>query len=208
MKINLTLTLLALQAGYSWGQNAETAPVTQTDKQICLCRFELGGTSKRGMAGGLAGGAVGGAIAGKPTSYYSDAGKEAQQIYETTLTQSGVFQPFKNDHSGAPDSGKTVSLTDTAAKNGLYACVRGKSYWAARMGWNKQAAVVTKWELAGAGKCKFKMTTTATSKETHGKFPNGADPALKPVYLELVREDARQLLETLPKAMKKAHCTQ
>jgi hypothetical protein len=49
--------------------------------------------------------------------------------------------------------------------------------------------------------------TQVGSKDTYGKFPDGSDPKLKPFYLEMTKEDARQFLEALPRSMMKAGCT-
>jgi len=209
MRRFLSLTLLALPVGYCWGQNPEPSPRDAgAEKKLCLCTFHVSGTSKRGNIGGFVGGIAGGAIASSTGSYYDSIRAEVQKVYETALAESGVFQQPGDGKLIAMENGKDVSLADAATKNKLKACVSAKTYWAARMGWNKRAAVATKWEVVGAGKCKFKVSTTASSDETHGMFPNGADPALKPVYLALAKDDVKQFLEALPKAMTKAGCAE
>jgi hypothetical protein len=97
-------------------------------------------------------------------------------------------------------------LADTARQNGLFACVSAGSFWGVRPGWNKKVVIRTTWVVVGAGGCKAKIVTQTISKDTYGKFPDGSDPKLKPVYLELAKEDARQFLESLPKSMEKAGC--
>jgi len=209
MKLFLSLTLFALPVGYCWGQNPEPVPRDAgAEKKLCLCMFHLSGTSKRGNVGGFIGGVAGGAIAGSTGSYYEEISTEVQKAYATALAESGMFQQPGGDKPIAMENGKALPLSDAAAKNHLTACVSAKTYWAARMGWNKRAAVATKWEVVGAGKCKFKLSTTASSEETHGVFPNGADPELKPVYLALAKDDVKQFLEALPKAMSKAGCSE
>jgi hypothetical protein len=61
--------------------------------------------------------------------------------------------------------------------------------------------------VVGEGGCRTKIVTQVVSKDTYGKFPDGSDPKLKPFYLEMTKEDARQFLEALPRSMMKAGCT-
>ena len=207
MKLFLSITLCALPLGYCWGQNPEPGSnAPGVEKKLCLCTFHLSGTSKRGNVGSFVGGITGAVIAGNASAYYDSISLEVQKIYETALAESGIFAQSGAGKLAPKEDGK--ALADTAVKNKFTACVSAKIFWAARMGWNKRAAVATKWEGVGAGKCKFKVSTMASSEETHGMFPNGADPALKPVYLALARDDVKQFLEALPKAMSKAGCAQ
>ena len=208
MKMFLTLTLFAVQVGISSGQSTEPVPRDAgPQKQLCLCAFRVDGTSKGGNAAGALGGLVGGVIAASAHhGYYGDINQEVQHVYEAALKESGSFQYVNSEKLIDAEGGKPLSLTDTAAKNKLFACASAKPYWAARAGWNKQAAIWTKWEIAGPGGCKLKFKTSVASKETYGKFPNGADPKLKPAYLELSKEDAKQFLETFQRAMKRAGC--
>jgi hypothetical protein len=204
MRYFLAFALLASQAGYSWGQSNE--PVPEPAKRLGLCQFSLDGTSSRGVVGGAVGGAIGGAIAGGPAPYFGQINKEVQGVYGTAFAESALFQKLSDVELVTFESGKIVSLTGTADKNKLAACVSAKSYWAAKVGWNKRLAIITKWEIIGRGKCKAKVTTSVASNETHGKFPGGTDPALKAPYLELAKDDAKQFLDALPMALRKAQC--
>jgi hypothetical protein len=209
MKTILTLTLLAAQAGVSYGQSGEAvARDAGTQKPMCLCAFQLAGTSKKGVAGGMVGGLAGAAIAGR-TSYFGDISKEVQQVYEAAFKESGAFPYAGSDKLVVAGDVKNLALSDTAEKNKLLACARAKPYWAARPGWNKKIAIFTKWEIAGPGGCKLKFNTSVASQDTHGKFPNGADPKMKAVYLELSKEDAKQFVQAFQNAKaKKSACGQ
>jgi hypothetical protein len=205
-----TLAAKAEPVQVTLGQSAEPAPRgAGPQKQLCLCAFRLDGTSKAGNIGGVIGG-VGGAVAGSSHthSYYGDINKEVQHVYETALRESGSFQYVDSEKLIGSEGGKPLSLADTAAKNKLFACASAKPYWSARVGWDKQVAIFTKWEIAGPGGCKLKFKTSVASEETYGKFPNGADPKLKPVYLKLSKEDAKQFPEAFQRAMEKAGCGQ
>ena len=178
-----------------------------TQKLLGFCEFQVDGTSKAGNAGAFVGGAAGAAIATSGThSYYVDINQEVLQTYEKVLGKSGSFRIVNNEDLVGSDSGKQLSLSDMATRNNLLACVSAKPYWAARMGFDKQVGISTRWEVEGPGGCKLKFKTSVASSDTYGKFPNGADPALKSAYLDLSQEDARQFLETFQKEMEKSGC--
>lgn len=219
MKTFLTLALLSMQVGISWGQGTEQAgPSLGSDKKLCLCSFRLGGTDKEANTAAALGGLfaassvrgverraseLGSAQAGSNPVFQ----EEAQQSYEAMFKEATTFLYMSSDKLIAKQDGKPLSLADTTARNGLFACVSAGSIWGIRPGWNKKVAIRTTWVVVGASGCKAKIVTEVVSKETYGKFPDGSDPKLKPVYLELTKEDARQFLEALPKSLKKAGCT-
>ena len=189
---------------------APVPPVAEPQKQLSLCEFHVNGSTKAGNAA-VALGAVstvtGVIVSVNGTqSYYPSINKEVQHIYETELKASDLFQYVDREKLDSTEGEKPLPLADTAAKNKLFACVSAKPYWNNRAGFNKQLNISTKWEIAGPGGCKLKFDTSVATKETYGKFPNGADPALKPAYLELSKEDARKFLEELPGKMEKAGC--
>lgn len=173
----------------------EGAPATE--KKLCLCAFELSGTSKAGNIGGFIGGAVGGAVGGASNagSYYQELSGEMQQIFEAGLARSTFFQYINRKELVAPTDGK--NLAGTINGNRLYGCLRAKSFCAAKAGFAKRVVLATHWELVGAGGRKLKIDTSAVSSDTYGKFPNGADPKLKPVFLELARQSVNQFIEKL-----------
>jgi hypothetical protein len=182
--------------------------------QQCLCAFRLDGSNPAGDATAGTGilGAIGNASAeasrSRAARYFDGIGKELQPVYESVLKDSGVFQSANREKPVDSADGKPISSTDSAAGNRLFECARAKSFWGVKAGWNKHVTVSTKWELTGPGGCKLKFETSVTSNETHGKFPGPTDPALKPAYLELSKEDARQFLPAFQKAAKKAGCKQ
>jgi hypothetical protein len=213
MKVFLALALFAVQANVSSGQSTEPAPrdAGPQTKQ-CLCAFRLGGSNPAGDAVAGTGilGAIGNASAeasrSRAANYFDGINKEVQQVYEAALKDSGVFQSANREKRIDSADEKPISSTDSAASNKLFECASAKSFWGVKAGWNKRVTVSTKWELAVPGGCKLKFETSVTSDETHGKFPGPTDPALKPAYLDLSKEDAKQFLPAFQKAAKKAGC--
>jgi hypothetical protein len=208
MKTILTVTLFAVQAGISSGQSTEPASRGPAPPaQLSLCEFRLDGTTSAGTVGTFVGGAVGGAIAASAShSYYDDAGKEVRPIYEAALKESGLFEYVGSEKLNHSEGTEALSLAGTAAENKLFACASSKPFWGVKVGWNKRVTIMTKWQVAGLGRCNLKFTTSVTSQGTYGKFPGGSDPKLKPAYLELSKEDARQFSEAFEKAATKAGC--
>ena len=177
-----------------------------------LCEFRVHGSSKSGNAGVLVGalGALpaGAAVAasGHHQAYYRDVNKAAQQIYESTIEESGLYPIMKAETLVDSDGKKHLSLADTAAKNALFACVSSQPSWAAQEGKDTRAVVTTNWEVVRPDGCKVKFMTSASSSETYKKLPNGADPKLNSVYLGLSKQDATKFLEDFRGEMKKAGC--
>jgi len=172
-------------------------PQSESAKKICLCEVHVGGTSKAGSAGGALGGIIGGAIgsaSGAGPRYYREMSDEILQIFEQALLKSRAFQYVSQNSIESVKKGDELLLAETAKKNQLLWCVSAKSICAARMGWNKKIVLVTKWELVGPSGGKLKLSTEAESKETYGKFPNGADPKLKPAYLELAKANVQEFM--------------
>jgi hypothetical protein len=204
-------TVIAAILRKAAGPGATTASSSAaSQKQISLCEFQVNGSTKAGNAGAALGpiSPIAGAVvaANGTLSYYPSINKEVQHIYETALKASGLFQYTDREKLIGREGDTPLPLADTAAKNKLFACVSAKPFWNNRMGFNKQLNITTKWEIEGPGGCKVKFSSNVATKETYGKFPNGADPALKSAYLELSKEDAEQFLAAYEKAMKKAGC--
>jgi hypothetical protein len=173
-------------------QSAGTAP--QPANRMGICAFQLSG------AGFLAGTetAAGG--------YFDEIGEEVQGVYETLFAENPLFARPGDTKPVWQEDGDAAKVAEAIARNRLGACVSAMSTWGAKVGWNKRLVIATKWEVVGGGRCKFRVSTYAESQETHGKFPKGADPALKPAYLDVAKADARQFLKALPGAMEKARC--
>jgi hypothetical protein len=208
-----------MQAVISWGQGTgQAGPSPGSEKKLCLCSFWLGGTDKEANTAAALGGLFNGPGVVGVEHAASEVGrgragsnpvfnKEAQQSYEAVLKEASAFQYTSSDKLIAPQDGQRLSLADTAGKNGLFACVSAGSFWGVRPGWNKKLIIRTTWVVVGEGGCRTKIVTQVVSKDTYGKFPDGSDPKLKPFYLEMTKEDARQFLEALPRSMMKAGCT-
>jgi hypothetical protein len=105
------------------------------------------------------------------------------------------------------EGAKNPSLADTASKNKLFACISAKPSWAAQDGKDKKATILTKWEVSLPNGCEAKFMTSVASDGTFKKLPNGADPSLNQMYLELSKQDAGKFLRDFPAAMKQAGCT-
>jgi hypothetical protein len=175
--------------------------------QLSLCEFHVDGTSKSGNTGAFVGGLAGAAIAASGThTYYHDINDAVKHVYETAIEKSCRFQVVNGETQADSEGGKHLSLAEIARKNNLSACVSAKPYWAAKVGWDKEVAIYTKWEVESSTGCKVKFKTSVSSDNTYGKFPNGADPTLQPVYLGLSKQDAGQFLEEFQRAIKKAGC--
>jgi len=190
----LVIALAVCIAQTAWAQNTPAA------KKLCLCELRVHGTSKAGNVGGFLGGAVGGAVAGSSAGggYYAEFGAEVQQIFENALTESKLFQYVGKDKVTTRNLGKDLSLADAAKQNQLDWCLKVETISAAAMGFSKKLRMVAKWELVSPDGRKVKIETSADSADTYGKFPNGADPKLKPAYLGLAKDNVLQFLDKLP----------
>ena len=190
----LVISFMAFAAQTAWTQN------TPAVRKLCLCELRVHGTSKAGIAGGFVGGALGGAIAGASESggYYAEFGGEVQQIFESALRESKLFQYIGKDKIATRNLGKDLPLAEAAKQNQLDWCMKVDTTSAAAMGFNKKLRMVAKWELVSPDGRKVKIETSADSVETYGKFPDGADPNLKTAYLELAKEIVGQFLDKLP----------
>lgn len=179
------------------------APAAGPQIRLSLCEFEVNGTSASGNNGAMIGGLAGAAVAGSHRhTYFDDINQEVQHAYEAVFMESGSIQYVKSEKPDDATGATPPVSTDAAAKNKPYACVRANPYWAARMGFNKDLTIMTKWEVTNPNGCKLKFKTSVTSSQTYGKFPTGANPTLKSGYLGLSRDDAREFLS----AMKKSGC--
>jgi hypothetical protein len=175
--------------------------------QLSLCEFQVDGTSKSGNTGAFVGGLAGAAIASSGThTYYRDINEAVKHVYQTAIEKSCRFQVVNSETHADSEGGKHLSLAEIARKNNLTACVSAKPYWAAKMGFDKEVAIYTRWEIESPGGCKAKFKTSVSSDNTYGKFPNGADPTLQPVYLGLSKQDAGQFLEEFHRAIEKSGC--
>jgi hypothetical protein len=189
--------------------NAEAAPIvrdTRPRMQLSFCKFQLWGPETTFTASGMA--IAGLSVAGEmnAANYYGSISNEVKQYYKTAIEEDSRYQIVDGEKLVDSEDGKHLSLADMAQRNNLFACVSAKPQWAVKVGWDKKLAIQTKWEVESPGGCKVKFNTSVASFETYGKFPHGTDPKLKSAYLGLSKEDARQFIDELQKAMKKAGC--
>ena len=182
--------------------------------KLGLCKFQVGGSSKAknteyivGVLGGL--GPALAVEAGNSTArrYYRSLDEEVQEIYRAAIEESGQYQALTREHLVDLEGGKDLSLADTASKNKLFACISAKPSWAAQDGKDKKATILTNWEVSLPNGCKAKFMTSVASDATYIKLPNGADPSLNQMYLELSKQDASKFLRDFPVVMKQAGCT-
>jgi hypothetical protein len=174
--------------------------------QLSLCKFQLWGPETAFVVGGgiIAGLSVIGQM--NAANYYGSISKEVKQSYKTAIEDDSRYQVVDGENLVDSENEKHLSLADIAQRNNLFACVRAKPQWAAKVGWDKKLTIQTKWEVESPDGCKVKFNTSVASVETYGKFPHGTEPKLKSAYLELSKEDAEQFLAAYGKAMKKAGC--
>jgi hypothetical protein len=200
MKVLLVVIILCV-AQTGWSQNGEPAHpnAPAAAKTLCLCELRVHGTSKGGNIGEFLGGAAGGAIGGASAGggYYAEFGAEVQQIFQNALSGSKLFQYAGKDNVAMREAGKDLSLAEAAKENHLDWCLKAETINEAAMGFNKKLRMVAKWELVSPDGQKLKIETSVESDDTYGKFPNGADPQLKPAYLKLAKDNVLQFLDKL-----------
>jgi len=181
--------------------------------KIGLCRFQVSGSSKAQNAEFIAGvlGGIGPALvveAGNGTArkYYRSLDEEIQEIYRSAIEGSGRYQALSGEQLVDLEGSKNLSLAETASRNKLFACISSKPSWAAQDGKDKRAVIVTNWEVSLPCGCRAKFITSVASDGTYKKLPNGADPRLNQMYLELSKQDAGKFLRDFPVVMKQAGC--
>jgi hypothetical protein len=180
-------------------------PNAEPQIRLSLCEFEVNGTTASGNNGAMIGGLAGAAIAGSHRhEYFADINQEVQHVYESAIMQSGSIQYVKSEKPADSAGGTPPVSADSAAQNQPYVCANANPYWGTKMGFNKELSIMTTWRVEYPNGCKLKFKTSVSTRQTYGKFPTGANPALKSAYLELSREDAREFVLT----MKKAGCVE
>jgi hypothetical protein len=189
-------------------QKTEQAPSNPgPERKLCLCEFRLSVSFPNVYGGGLLGGIASGVALANASKYATEILPQVQSVYETALAGSASFQYISHDKLIPTEGRKVPPLAETAQKNQLL-CVSGKTLWATKRGFSGKLAVNTNWEIAGRAGCHFKMKTSVISEEKYGLGSYGSDVKLKPAYLDLAKEDAKQFRETLSEEMKKAGCTE
>lgn len=171
------------------------------EKKLGICSFVLIGADadKNAMVQwfGLIGAAIAAAQANEHTPYSQELTKEFHDIYEEALGKSGFFQLSSSENLLFLQDGKPLNLNDMAKKNNLYACVKAASFMGVRPGFGKHVQVSTLWEITRSSGEKIEFRSEAISEEAAGVFVDPTDPKLKPVFLELARQNAQQFLTAL-----------
>jgi hypothetical protein len=180
------------------------------EKKVGICSFELIGAdadkNARVQWFSFIGAAVNAALADQHSPYSQELTREFHQIYEEALGKSGFFQLSPAKNLIFLQDGKPLSVNDIANKNNLYSCVKAVSFMGIRIGFNKRVQVSTKWELTKPTGEKVEFTSEAISEDAHGVFVDPTDPKLKPVFLELARQNAQQFLTTLGEKAEPGSC--
>ncbi|MGA9070141.1 MAG: hypothetical protein WB424_07795 [Terracidiphilus sp.] len=171
--------------------------------RLGLCEFDLDATTKSSNASPLL---APFGVAG--ISHFVNITDRVQHLYEKTFAEDPRYQVVNSDEQEGSLWTKATNLTKTARINKLAACVGANTVWAAQTGKTIRAVITTNWEVATPGGCTAKFMTSAISSETFEKLPNGGDPAMKSVYLDLSAQDAKKFLENFPWQMKHAGCNQ
>jgi len=179
---------------------AEVAPATPPIR-IGLCAFDLDATTKSSNASPLL---APFGVAG--ISHFVNITERVQRLYEKTFAENAKYQVVNSDEQEGSVWTKVMNMAKTARINKLSACVSASSVWAAQTGKTMRAVITTNWEVTTPDGCMAKFMTSAISSETYQKLPNGGDPAMKSVYLELSKQDANKFLDDFPWQMKHAGC--
>ena len=182
------------------------------EKKLSICSFELVGADRTKIMasnifiGPLPSLAINAGRLNENFEYSQELAKEFHHIYEESLGKSGFFQLSSSANLLFLQDGKPLNLNDMAKQNNLYACVKAVSYMGVRMGFNKHVQVSTKWEITRSSGEKHEFITEAISEEAAGVFVDPTVPELKPVFLELARQNAQQFLTALGEGSETGSC--
>ena len=203
---------------------AVPSPVSETEPklQLYFCQFHLSGTTGgddrvdptvvTDVVDVKSGTVIQETIklgSSRSEKYFEQITPEVMRSYEKEIDQSGRYKMVSSDDMAGsvhPGDGKHLLLAELAQSNHLYACLSVNPTWLNKMGWEKELAIRTTWEVVGPNGCRVKFQTSVSSEQTYGKFPYGSDPKLQSAYLDLSAQDARQLLGELQKEMRRAGC--
>ena len=184
------------------------------DKTLGVCAFGLWGADaakmQRAALGGAFGGIVGAIIASTGKAAHEDSPyslevmRDFRTIFEQAFAATGAFQVRPSERLVVGKDGKPLALGDAARANALFACVKAQSSLAATFGFQKKVRLTTLWQLAGASGWEVPIKTEVDSEDTQGMKPDTADPAMKPLLLQLARRTAAQFLEKLNALLVKA----
>ena len=200
---------LVLLASAAWASSGDETALRDLGpgKKLCICGFHLRGAARGEIPPAFLG--VWGARKKEPnaTPYSEELSADFLRVYEQVLVKAGAFELSPSDGLRAGKGQEARALDAAARDNGLFACVSADSVLGVAMGWQKRVNVITEWLLTGPSGWEIRIKTKAASEQAQGMFPDTTDPALKPVFLQLARESARQFLEQLGAMMKESGST-
>jgi formylglycine-generating enzyme required for sulfatase activity len=203
--LSFMLLLASVVGGSAWGKTDDTTVLRDLGpgKKISICDFRLRGAAGGGIPPAFLG--LGGAAVKDKTSAYSqELSAEFLHIYEEALSQARAFQLSPCEGLVCAKNGNPLTLGEAARENGLFACVKVESILGVGLGFKKKVNVKTTWQITGPSGWMLEIETEAKPEDTQGTFPDTTDPRLKPVFLQLARESARQFLDKLGSMMKTA----
>jgi len=169
------------------------------DRKLSLCEFVLRGAAGSNTAPlvGVLGAAYDARKMQKDMPYAMELRTAFIGIYEDSLGGTGAFPYIPMGELVYQQYGEPMPVDTMTRANGLHACLTARSDLMVKFGWSKKVEVATAWELRGQSGWTLKIKTSAISRDGQGKFPDMANPAMKPVLLELARESVHQLLARL-----------
>lgn len=134
--------------------------------------------------------------------YFETLRRDLIAVTDETLRGFSVVQAVPVEKLIQGPSPKPLTMPELAKLNGLFACVSAKTALVVTFGWNKKLNMQITWTVFSSSGREWEIKTESTSKDTYGKFPDVADPNLKPVWIGLARENTKQFLDRLADVMK------
>jgi hypothetical protein len=172
-------------------------------KKMSLCTFDLiAGSNTAPLLGGV--GAIYDAEKNaNDRPYILELRTELINVSEEVLNEDSIFQYIPIRKLTYPNSDKKFKIDTLAKNNDLFICLSVQSSFGVCVGMQKKVNMTTIWKILCSSGYKAKIKTYSISKETHGVFPDPGDPKLKPVWLDLEKENANQFIEQFNKLVTK-----
>lgn len=180
----------------------DSSEIKMKSQSMGLCTFDLLAGSNTAAITGLIGAIYDANKNNKDRPYYETLRDGLIEITDEVLKGSTLFQYIPAKKLRYEQTDKPQHLDTLARSNGLFVCLSAKSGLGICVGWNKKVNITTIWEVVTQSGYKVKIKTYSASQDTYGKFPDTGDPALKPVWIELQKENTGQFLEELEKTIK------
>lgn len=190
MRKLLLVLLLITHAALAWSQEPEQTPRKSANTTLSLCGVRVLGGSNTAALLGLVGVAIDVTKEVRDAPYNDQLGIDMHRVFEETLAAQTAYNYVANANLVIAKDGQPLKLPEAARENQLSACIYAVPGMTVSVGWHKKVVLITRWDIVGYPDWKYRIQTKKTSSETHGTFPDQADPALKPVLLELAKESA------------------